>query len=153
MITEKIKDSLDLVLRRDDWNLRNSTYDVPYSEKLETGKYELTLPDDASPKNKFNNKPEPIGSFELHPMINCCGICVSTRAYVHPDFRNVGLNTILNSLRIDIARFLGYSLLLCTDVTSNEAQRKVLARNGWRDIYRFLNRRTGNLVAISVINL
>lgn len=94
-----------------------------------------------------------IAGFELHPMINCCGICVSTRAFVKEGYRGKGLGEALNSIRIDISRTLGYGLLLCTDVESNEAQRKILKKNGCTDIYKFVNPRTKNTVILTVINL
>ena len=94
-----------------------------------------------------------VAEFELYPMISCCGICVSTKSRVIPEYQQRGLGTLLNSLRIDVARYLGYGVLLCTDVVTNEAQRKVLKANGWKDVHEFLNPRTRNRVAISVINL
>jgi GNAT superfamily N-acetyltransferase len=142
-LVEKITESLDGVLGKGAWELTNTTHDCLYSEKLESGKYEL----------RHDGEDKPVASFQLHPMINCCGICVSTQAFVMDAYRNQGLNTLLNSLRIDMARHLGYSLLLCTDVVNNSPQRRVLKKNGWRDIYKFVNRRTSNTVAISVINL
>lgn len=140
-IIKKISDTLESILGSKDFDLYNETYKVSYSEKLSTGVYSL----------KFNKKV--IATFELHPMINCCGICVSTKAFVYPKFRNKGLGRLLNSIRIDIARKEGYSLLLCTDIEDNTNQRKILKANGWRDLTSFVNRRTGNKVYISVINL
>lgn len=94
-----------------------------------------------------------IASWELVPMVNCCGIIVSTRAQVLPAYQKRGLGTLLNNMRMDIARELGYSVLLCTDVEGNTPQRKILRVNGWKDVFSFVNRRTRNTVHISVINL
>ncbi len=140
-IQDSIKEKLALILGTNNFDLFNYSFDCSYSEKLEVGKYNLFLDE---------NK---IASFELHPMINCCGICVSTRAEVNEDWRNKGLGQLLNSIRIDIARAAGYSLLLCTDIDKNEAQRKILKANGWTDIHSFVNSRTKNRVYITVINL
>jgi len=139
-LQEKIKDTLDAVLGVG-WTLRNTTHKVSYDEKLGMGVYVL----------KFGD--QQVASFELYPMVGCCGICVSTKATVDKAYRNRGIGALLNGLRIDIARYLGYGLLLCTDVESNEYQRKILKRNGWMDLHKVVNPRTKNTIFISAINL
>ena len=94
-----------------------------------------------------------ISHFKLIQMIGCCGICVSTGVYVHNEYRNKGVNTILNNFRIDIAKELGYGLLLCTDVSNNTAEVKTLDKNGWKHIYNFKNPRTSNKINISIKEL
>ena len=160
-VIEKIKQELDKILGRNDWVLLDKEYDVDYSEKLPVGKYELRIPDADAPKERrwdmatraYVELPMPIASFELHPMINCCGVCVSSRAWVHPNFRGRGLNTILNQARIDIARANDYSVLLCTDNIANAPETKTLLKNGWYEIFRFVNRRTNHTLAIQVVLL
>lgn len=71
-----------------------------------------------------------ISTFKLIQMTGCCGICVSTKVFVAKNYRNKGVNTILNNFRIDIAKELGYGLLLCTDVSHNVAEVKTLDKNG-----------------------
>lgn len=94
-----------------------------------------------------------VASWELVPMVNCCGIVVSTAAYVSPDFRGKGLGTLFNTVRLIIAKEAGYSVILCTDWMENAAQRAILNKNGWKDVYMFNNSRTTHDVAISVLNL
>lgn len=94
-----------------------------------------------------------ISKFKLVQMTGCCGICVSTGNHISKEYRGKGLNKIFNQFRIDVASHLGYTVLLCTDVHNNQPQKKTLIRNGWKDIYSFTNKRTDNLVDISVINL
>ena len=91
--------------------------------------------------------------FTIKQMPGCCGICISTGCWIHHNSRNKGIGTLLNKLRIDLARGLGYGILMCTDVTSNQHQRRILSKNGWKDIYTFVNPRTNHEVAISVIDL
>lgn len=91
-------------------------------------------------------------SWRLYQMPHCCAICVSCESSVKPAFRGKGLGTLLNTMRKEISTMLGYSLLLCTDIEANTPQRKILATNGWKDIYSVLNRRTNNVVHISVVN-
>jgi len=94
-----------------------------------------------------------IASFELYKMPHCCAILVSCKSYVSEEYRNKRAGTILNQLRQDIGRLLGYSVLMCTDIEQNTHQRKLLATNGWQDIYNVINKRTKNRVYLSVINL
>lgn len=94
-----------------------------------------------------------LASFELYEMPHCCAFLISCRSSVNEKFRNRRIGTVLNNLRQDIGRLLGYSTLLCTDIEQNKHQRQLLATNGWKDIYDVKNKRTGNRVYISVINL
>lgn len=94
-----------------------------------------------------------ISTFRLLQMVGCCGICISTGTYVSPDFRGKGINIILNNFRIDIARHLGYGLLMCTDLKSNTPQMKTLDKNGWKHIHEFKNPRTGNILNVTIKEL
>jgi len=53
----------------------------------------------------------------------------------------------------DIAKELGYGILLCTDVSDNIAEVKTLDKNGWKHIYNFRNPRTSNKINISIKEL
>ena len=142
-VVEKITLQLNAILQTDKWSLVVNGYkDYNLSEKLDLGEYKLDLEGVGK-----------IASFKLVPMPNCCGICVSTQANVHKDYQGKGIGTLLNSIRIDIARYLGYGCLMCTDVERNESQRRILSRNGWKDVYKFVNPRTQNTIFVSVINL
>ena len=94
-----------------------------------------------------------ISTFRLLQMVGYCGICISTGTYVHPDFRGKGVNIILNNFRIDIAKHLGYGLLMCTDLKSNTPQMKTLDKNGWKHIHEFKNPRTGNILNVTIKEL
>ena len=100
---------------------------------------------------KVNDKR--VAEWELYEMHHCCAIMVSCKAYVEKEFRNKGIGTILNNLRQDLGRHLGYSMILCTDIEQNVYQRKLLKTNGWQDIHSVVNKRTKNRVYISVINI
>ena len=102
---------------------------------------------------KVLNKDKIISQFKLIQMSGCCGICISTGTYVNPDFRGKGVNIILNNFRIDIAKHLGYGLLMCTDLKSNTPQMKTLDKNGWKHVHEFKNPRTGNILNITIKKL
>jgi hypothetical protein len=94
-----------------------------------------------------------LGSFKLYMLPHCCGVIVSCNACVETAFRGKRVGTTLNMLRQDIARALGYTVMICTDVAGNTPQRKLLATNGWKDLMKFTNKRTGNEVYIAAITL
>lgn len=100
-----------------------------------------------------DDKGDQIARFNLMQMPACCGICVLTNSAVSFRYQNKGVATLLGQLQRDIATWNGFTVLLCTDVATNVAQKKVLLRNGWFDIWRFQNKRTDNHVDISVTNL
>jgi len=94
-----------------------------------------------------------IAEFVLCQLRGCCGVCMSTGEIVSSHYRNRGVGTILGKFRKAIAKDRGYTVLFCTHVATNQAQNKVLRKNRWLDVYRFRNRRTGNLVDFSVVSL
>ena len=102
---------------------------------------------------KVLNKDKIISQFKLIQMPGCCGICISTGTYINPEFRGKGVNIILNNFRIDIATYLGYGLLMCTDLKSNIPQMKTLDKNGWKHIHEFKNPRTGNILNVTIKEL
>lgn len=91
--------------------------------------------------------------FTLVCMPGCCGVVISTNCYVNPNWREHGLGTLLNNMRKQMAYEMGYTLLLCTDVTKNIPQQKILNTNGWTKLLEFNNRRTGNTVSLDMIIL
>lgn len=94
-----------------------------------------------------------IARFNLMQMPACCGICVLTNSAVSYSYQKKGIATLLGQMQKDIAIWNGFTVLLCTDVATNTAQKKVLSRNGWFDLWRFQNKRTNNYVDISVTDL
>lgn len=108
------------------WNLGN--YVVKYKEKI-------------------------ISTWKLYEMPHCCAYIISCKSEVMNDFRNKKIGTVLNQLRQDIGRVLGYTTMLCTDIEKNIYQRQLLKTNGWKDIHTIVNKRTKNIVHLSVINL
>lgn len=107
----------------------------------QNGSYELRINGDV------------VSTWKLYQMPHCCAYMISCNVYIHPDYRSLGLGTLLNKLRQDIGRILRYTAMLCTDIEQNLAQRKVLKKNGWNDIHSIVNKRTKNKVFLSVINL
>lgn len=91
-----------------------------------------------------------ISSFKLYQLPHCCAYAMSCNVSIYPTYRGKGLGRILNNLRVEMAKQMGYSSILCTDVADNHPQREVLKKNGWSDVHSIRNRRTGNTVMLSV---
>lgn len=91
-----------------------------------------------------------IAQFNLVMLPGCCGVVVSHGMFIAPDYRDKKLNNLLNSFKIEMAVDAGYSLMICTDISTNEPEKKTLARNGWKDIYRFTNKRTHNVIDLTI---
>jgi|GEM_PF-5092993 len=100
--------------------------------------------------NNYNNV---ISGFSMRQLPACCGICLLTNNHVTYKFTNKGVATLLGKMQKDLAIWCGYTTLLCTGIAHNISQKKALRRNGWRDLWRFLNSRSGNYVDISVLDL
>lgn len=94
-----------------------------------------------------------IAGFRLYQLPGCCGVCVSSGASTSYAFRKKGINTLLNKFRMELAKHMGYSVLLCSDVSTNAASKRTLEKNGWKDVHQFKNIRTSNTVDISLISL
>lgn len=94
-----------------------------------------------------------ITSFRLSPFPGCCALAISHGMIVANPFRRKGINQIGNVIRQLISKASGYTTLVCTDIITNEAQRRTLSKNGWKDIHTTVNRRTNNTVIISCKDL
>ena len=94
-----------------------------------------------------------VTSFGLYEFPSCCALVVSTRARVDPRYQGKKVNILTNKLRQDIGAAMGYSAIVCTDVNDNISERKTLVKCDWKDIFQVKNKRTGNLVNISVKEL
>lgn len=94
-----------------------------------------------------------IANFFLVEMPGCCGVCISYNSAVLFPYRQKGIGTILHKMRIEIAKKLDFTVMMCTDREANSPQKKILQDNGWKSIDQFKNKRTNNLVNISVLHL
>lgn len=87
-----------------------------------------------------------IGEFYLTQLPGCCGVCVSHTAFIQPDHRKKGLGTILNALRVALAKASGYGMIICTTAEGNIPQEKILMKNGWSTVAQFMNPKTTHKV-------
>jgi hypothetical protein len=94
-----------------------------------------------------------VAVFNLKELPGCCGVYVSFNCDVSSRYRKLGIGTLLNKMRQQIAWDHGYTLLICTDVDSNLPQQKILKKNNWDKLTSFINRNTDNMVSLHSILL
>lgn len=149
---DKAISDLNKILNTDDIRIFCPTSRFGHAFNLSSDSIEIINSDEGAVFHIMSGNTR-VAEFTLCQLRGCCGICLSTAAYVNPTFRNKGVGSRLGLLRKQMAKDAGYTVLLCTDVADNFAQKKVLDKNGWIDLFRFRNRRTSNLVDISVLPL
>lgn len=93
---------------------------------------------------------ELILQFSLSELPGCCGVVVSHGTWIKPEYRAMGIGKELSKIKMDIARYWGYTLMICTDRNDNTPQRRILKNNGWETVDSFVNLRTGNLINIDI---
>lgn len=125
-------------------------YTTAWTLQYENGTY-----DDLADSRKYLLKLDGchVAAWDMARMIGCCGIYVSTDAFVGYDYQRLGIGTALNKYRIHVARKLGYGCLLCTDTFDDVPNKKIMRKNGYKIIHKFTNPRTDNKVFIAVYNL
>jgi hypothetical protein len=93
-----------------------------------------------------------VAHFRLIEMPGCCGVVISTGAWTSDEFRKRGIGTALNRFRMAIAKATGYATMMCTAIDDGITE-KILAKNGWTRVSRFVNRRTNNPISIFTVPL
>lgn len=95
-----------------------------------------------------------IARFTLTQMVNCCGIVVSTDAWVETTYRGKGIAQEMLVLKEAIAKAYGYSCMMATvNMTGSPTEVHILQKAGWEKVNEFTNSRTRNQVGVFVKNL
>jgi hypothetical protein len=94
-----------------------------------------------------------VTTFVLESMSGCNGIAISKKVYMYPRYRGFGYGSIFCNLREELSRYFGFASIMCTVVSGNEPQEKIMAKNGWNLINEFYNKKTGNAIKIFSKNL
>lgn len=137
----------------DFWIRKTDITPVPAWEKIGDSIPSRKLMNFAIGEYRMTVRDREASTWKLYQMPHCCGIIVSCNVHVVVDFRNKRLGSLLNTFRQELGRLLGYSCMMCTDIETNDHQRRILATNGWKDVHNVINKRTNNRIYISVINL
>lgn len=67
----------------------------------------------------------------------CPGVAVSMNAYVPPAERGKGKGQEQHKARLAYAKYLGYSLVVCTVSARNDVERHILHKNNWTLLQTF----------------
>ena len=85
---------------------------------------------------------------EITTMPGCSQICIFHNVFVKPEARNKGIGSRAHYERLCEARALGYQMALCTVISSNIAQKKILSKAGWKYHQFFNSEKTENPVEL-----
>lgn len=113
-------------------------------------------------ENVYNNHPYVLAvnisnnmvNFHLNEQFSNCGILVSSKTYV--SYSNLGFGSLLQCIKEDIAYVFGYSFLSYTDavwVDRDKFNTKLIINTGAKEIFRGLNHRSSNHIAIWIKDL
>src|SRR5687768_9885709 len=65
-----------------------------------------------------------LAGWRLVGLPGCCGVVVSTEAWVTTKHQRKGLNTLLNKVREEIAKANRYGMIICTTISNNIPENK-----------------------------
>lgn len=94
-----------------------------------------------------------VGGCFLWDFPACCGVAISTNLYVKKELRGTQYTDKFRELTFELAKELGFSLLIATFETENIPQKKSSKNLGWQHIYNFINRRTTHPLTLMVKDL
>lgn len=90
-----------------------------------------------------------IGEYALTGMPGCpWTVCISHDAFVPEELRGQGFGQLLHKQRLNKMRDMGYSFAICTVNADNEAQKKILNKNGWYHLWTFQEHCEGHNVSL-----
>ena len=85
------------------------------------------------------------GYCELNSFPGNSQIVVSNHAFIYPEKRGKGFGSENHKLRRERAAFLGYDYMICTVKSTNSPELFILAKEGFKELDRFVNTNTGNV--------
>ena len=88
------------------------------------------------------------GFYELNTFPGCNQMVVLNHVLVYPDKRGSGFGTRANQIQVQQAKILGYDYIICTVISTNLAQLRIVMKNGFKELDSFDNIETGNTVKI-----
>lgn len=89
-----------------------------------------------------------IGKFQFAPMPGCCGIVVSCYTFLNKEYRGTYLSDHFRALKDDLARHLGYSMMVATTQMNSIPAVKNMFKSKYVIPITFENKRTENLLGL-----
>lgn len=80
-----------------------------------------------------------IGEFQLTPLPGNSKICISHGLQIFEEYRGKGYATKANQERVELARSLGFKIMLASVRTDNLKQGHILRKTGWRSVSYYHN--------------
>lgn len=96
----------------------------------------------------FDGSNKVVSVWAIEPMSGCNGIAIFKNVEIFEGYRGKGLGIQFLNLRESLAKDFGYSSLLCTIVDTNEPQKKIMEKSGWKLLNQFTNSHTNNNVLL-----
>jgi hypothetical protein len=72
-----------------------------------------------------------IAKFTMGPLAGNAYILVSSGSETRHIYRNKGIGTLMNELRVEIARYVEAHVIMCTVSCQNDYQLAIMKKNGW----------------------
>jgi hypothetical protein len=95
----------------------------------------------------------PIGSFTITELPGNGDVFMPIHVHIDKRFRGYGLGKLLNGIRIDVARKVDASAMLCSVRADNEIERKILFAQGWKQSGEFKHKTQHHTVEIWIRQL
>lgn len=85
---------------------------------------------------------------EIDNLPGCSQIAVSHGVFVPKEHRGTGKGGDAHTERLATMSDLGYDYALCTVDAANTAQIKILKKNNWKKLDKFVSSKTGHKIAL-----
>lgn len=93
------------------------------------------------------------GVCKLTELPGCSQIVVSNNAFIRPQHRGQGKGFANHLLRLERAEKLGYDVIMCTVVSTNVPEIRILEKAKWEKLFEFKSSKTENMVQLWIKRL
>jgi hypothetical protein len=153
-LTEEWKDKLEAVSKFKDIEIRLKNVatwdDYTKPQQMHRGFYVTGIDPKVAPGTWGAGRRE-MHVWYFTELPGCCGVVVSHNAMSIQ--RKEGWGKAIMPFKEELAKRLGYTVLLCTDIANNTAENKILDKSGFSNLFSFKNKRTTNVVNIHAKDL
>ncbi|MDD2978272.1 GNAT family protein [Aquabacterium sp.] len=87
-------------------------------------------------------------AFEIDSLPSQCQVAICHGFFVDPAARGKGHSHQAKRAQTEVLKGLAYDYAICTVVSSNQAQKRVLEKAGWECVAEFVSRRQDEHVEI-----
>lgn len=85
---------------------------------------------------------------EISDLPGCPQIAVSHYVFMRDGQKGQGKGQVAHKERIKLSQELGYDYILCTVISTNELEKHILKKNGWKKLDSFKSSKSKNEVEI-----